>query len=618
MYHEAHKQIVEALCRATGESEEAVRPTISRPKKEFGDFASSIAFALAKKSGENPAKLATEICKRISVGKAISKAVSQGPFINFFLGDGFLLSVCLGAMEKAAKFGTEEKNGRKALVEFPSVNPNKPWHIGHLRNALLGDSVSNILEKRGFLVERQDYIDDLGLQVAQSLWGCMNLPAKPETKFDHWLGQQYVEVSKMFESGEIEPQVRKLLQKLEEPSSPLSKKSREIVESCVLAQYQTAFSYGVFHDVLVFESDIVRSIFEEGLGIVKKSPGVALESSGKNKGCLVVRLKGGEFDKMENPDKILVRSDGTATYTGKDVVFQLWKFGKLRKNFCYVKFAMQPNGKVALKTCGCSQGASDTRFGNADIVVNVIGMEQSYPQKSIKEVLVQLGFTKEAQNSIHLAYGHAVLPEGSFSGRQGTWMGYTADELLEEGAKRAYKKIHKDFDEAKKLEIAKSVALGAIRFSFLKVSPEKRIVFDWESALSFEGDSGPYLMYCVARMNSIIKKAAGDTGLNAWHKKPKAAKPSGYALSWQERNLCRLVLDYENALIVSGRDLKPHVIADYCLELATAFNKFYDTSRIIGEGSTEASKARMTMLHGAKAALENSMGILGIPIIKEM
>ncbi|HQT45412.1 MAG TPA: arginine--tRNA ligase, partial [Candidatus Micrarchaeota archaeon] len=395
----------------------------------------------------------------------IKSCTVAGPYLNFTLCDSYVLDLCGKAASGALAGGLFGK-GRKALVEFPSVNPNKPWHIGHLRNALLGDSVARLLEFSGYKVEREDYIDDLGLQVAQSLWGVLHLPNKPEGKFDHWLGMQYVDVSRRFEAKEIDEGVRKLLHEIEHGDGPTAKKSREIVEMCVKAQYQTSYSYGIYHDVLVFESDIVRNVFSEGLEKIKSSGAIAQETEGKNKGCLVAKLTGAQFDNMESPDKVLIRSDGTATYTGKDIVFQLWKFGKLASAFKYAEFDAQPNGKTAYKTDSFT-GTKAMDFGGADLVINVIGMEQAYPQSVIRQILMKMGFEKESENSMHLSYEHATLPEGRFSGRAGTWVGYSADELLAEGERRAFARITKEFSDEQKEEIAHAVALGAIRFAFL-------------------------------------------------------------------------------------------------------------------------------------------------------
>lgn len=610
MYFSALNHVSSALSAATGLSKGEIASSITVPKPSFGDLSSSVCFSLAKQQKKNPAQLATEIAKSIKQDSVIKSCQPAGPYLNFTLTDSFVLNSCLEATS-IGKAGSNLGMGKKVLVEFPSVNPNKPWHIGHLRNALLGDAVARLLEFANYKVEREDYIDDLGLQVAQSLWGVLNLPAKPEGKFDQWLGHQYVEVAKRFEAKEIESDVRRLLHEIEHGNGETAKKSREIVERCVKAQYQTSYNYGICHDVLVFESDIVKNVFSEGLEKIKSSGAVVQETEGKNKGCLVAKLSGAGFDNMESPDKVLIRSDGTATYTGKDVVFQLWKFGKLSGGFSYGEFEAQPDGRVAYKTDSFSSSSKTMDFGGADMVINVIGMEQAYPQMVIRAILSKMGYGREAENSIHLSYEHATLPEGRFSGRAGTWIGFSADELLEEGQKRALARITKDFAEGKKREIADAVALGAIRFAFLRVSPDKKIVFEWDKALSMEGDSAPYIMYCLARSKSILAKIGPGHA-------PREFKPGlSYSLTSQERELARNVMLFEMAAQNAAAGFKPHSMADYALDLASSFNRFYATSRIAGT-SGEELEARMAILLGSKAAIEKSLGLLGIPALDEM
>ena len=252
-----------------------------------GDFSSKIAFIVAKTKKENPAKIAGEIVKELEKRKSknIKKIEAAGPYINFFLSDEAFTSIVREINEKKEKYGSSELgNGQRVLLEFPSVNPNKPWHIGHLRNALLGDSIGRILEFNGEEVHRMDYIDDLGLQVAQSLWGVLNLNDKKEGKFDQWLGEQYVAVAKKIaEDKKIEEEVRGILKEMEEGNNNIAKLGRNLAEECVESQYQTAFKYGIYHDSLVFESDIMREVFSKGLEYLKNNKAVVLEKEGKNK-----------------------------------------------------------------------------------------------------------------------------------------------------------------------------------------------------------------------------------------------------------------------------------------------------------------------------------------------
>ncbi|MCX6773037.1 MAG: arginine--tRNA ligase [Candidatus Micrarchaeota archaeon] len=504
MFIQLREKLAEAIAEAAGVPVTEAERSIELPKGQFGDVASSICFALAKKEKKNPVELARNIAGKIQLPNWVAYVKVEGPYLNFLLSDAFYAELVAKVAEQKGEFGKAHKKRGKTIVEFPSVNPNKPWHIGHLRNALLGDAVARIIEYTGETVERTDYIDDLGLQVAQSFWGFLHLGKKPTGKLDLWLGQEYVEVSKRFEKDEkIQGEVRALLKQMEEGDNKSARDCRKLVEDCVVAQYETAFKFKVYHDVLIFESDILKTIFQEGMELLKSSNAIMKETGGKNAGCWVAKMTSPEFANMESPDKILIRSDGTATYTGKDVIFQLWKFGLLKNDFKYEKCTVQPNDKTLHMSSHHATGGKG-KFGKATRVLNVIGMEQAYPQKVIKEILLSMGYKKEAEHSVHLSYEHVWLEDEKFSGRQGTWIGFTADELYAEGFKRAEGKIKPEVGGAERGKIATSIAAGAIRFAFLRTTPEKKIIFSWDTALSLEGDSAHYIIYAHARAHKIL------------------------------------------------------------------------------------------------------------------
>lgn len=572
------------------------------------DFSSKIAFIVAKTKKENPAKIAGEIANELNKKKSVNikKIEAVGPYINFFLSNRAFAAIIKEVNEKKDKYGSSE-NGReeRVLLEFPSVNPNKPWHIGHLRNALLGDSIGRILEFSGEEVHRMDYIDDLGLQVAQSLWGVINLKEKQEGKFDQWIGEQYVKVAKKIaEDKQVEEEVRKILKEMEEGDNEIAKKGRELAEECVKSQYQTAFKYGIYHDSLVFESDIMREVFSKGLEYLKNNKAVVLENEGKNKGCLVVKIDNEEeFGKMENPDKVLIRSDGTAVYTGKDVIFHLWKFGIVKNEFSYSDFIAQPNGKVAKKS---DKKGRKEKFSNATKVINVIGVEQAYPQKVIVEVLRKLKNEKEANSLKHLAYEQVWLPEGKFSGRAGTWVGYTADELAQEAKSRALEKIKSEFEKEEREEISRIVGIGAIRFAFLKISAEKKITFKWEDALNMDGDSGPYVQYAYVRTNGIISKT-----------KIKGESRE-IEFNESERELIKALSKFKEVSQKSAREMTTHNLAQYAIEVATKFSSFYANTQVINEEDLENTKARLALVGATGIVLKNTLNLLGIECPERM
>lgn len=407
-------EVASLLSGPCGIKTEDLLPTVELSREGFGDLSSKAAFALAKEKKENPAKIAAGLAPKLQgKSKSFSKVEAVGPYINFYFSNDAYADILKDILKSKAKYGRGTKKKKKVLIEFPSVNPNKPWHIGHLRNAILGESISRLLKFDGNEVEKMNYIDDLGLQVAQSLWGVLELGRRPVGKYDQWLGEQYVEVSKRFETQAlVQEDVRRILKKIEEGDNEIANRGRLLAEECLKAQYVTSFNFGIFHDVMVFESDIMRTVFEEGVDFLKKSKAVELEKEGKNAGCWVVKLtEEFGFGKMENPDKVLIRSDGTALYTGKDVIFHLWKFGKLKTKFKYAPFIKQPDGSTSYKTY--FQG-KDMKFGHANEAINVIGVEQRYPQRVIVEVFKRLGFDKEAKDLHHLSYELVGLPDAKF------------------------------------------------------------------------------------------------------------------------------------------------------------------------------------------------------------
>ena len=585
---------------------------LETPREQFGDVASPIAFELAKAEKRPPRRIAEELLAAIPADPLVEKVeVAGAGYLNFHYSTPVLAAMVLGEIRKnAERYGSVDVGkGRKALVEFPSVNPNKPWHIGHLRNALLGDSVARVLEFAGFRVEREDYIDDLGLQVAQSLWGYMNLGGEVKGKLDHWLGEQYVEVAKRFEEPSVNAQVREIMKALERGEGDIAKLGRELSLKCVLAQYETAFRLGIFHDVLVWESDIVRTRMSEAALKEAVEKGAAeKETAGKNAGCIVARLERlEEFAGMESADKVLVRGDGTMTYTGKDLAFQMWKFGLIPSNFKFRKLMEQPDGKPLYST---DRQGSAMPFGKADVVINVIGSEQSYPQKVLRSMLRLMGYEEQAKNSVHLAYEHAELPEGRMSGRKGTWVGFTADEVVEETVKEAMKQIRErfpDMGEEEKKKIAEVVGIGALKFDLLKTTPEKKIIFRWEEALRFEGDTAPYIQYSHARAARILEKAGGAPGEVVY----------SAITTPDEKRLVKMLARFPGAVEQAALHYRPHIIAEYLLALSDSFSKFYQNCPVL-QAEEPVRSARLTLVKSYKTVVKSALRLLGIEAPERM
>ncbi|MGC9099359.1 MAG: arginine--tRNA ligase [Candidatus Micrarchaeia archaeon] len=584
-----------------------IHATLSTPKEEFGDISSSIAFRLARERKTAPHIIASELMKHLGGGKLIKEIKELDGYLNAFVDESAYAKLVIESVRSLGeKYGRSEAGkGKKVIVEYPSVNPNKPWHIGHLKNALLGDSIARILSFCSYNVEREDYIDDLGLQVAESLWGYLNLGDKPDKKFDQWLGEEYVKVNNVMKERDISSEINALLKKMEDSSTSEARLSREFAENCVKAQYETAFNYRCYHDILVWESDIVRAkLLERALEQTSKGGAIEKPSSGKYANCLVANLEklGSIFSELKNLEesmKVLVRSNGTATYLAKDLAFHMWKFGIIKGDFLFEEFIRQPNGEMLYTT---SSLGKEMPFGNADIVINVIGSAQQHEQLMLKALLAVAGYEEKAMNLVHLSYGEVELEEGSLHGRSGGWIGkgknYTADDLLSEVKSKAMEFV-KDMPSEEREKIANEVALGAIRFEFLRSSPEKKTIFSWEKALNFEANSGPYCMYTYARASKIIEKA-GSANFEVDYSK----LTRGY--DFKLIKLLGLMPDYVEK---ACNELRPNIISDYLLELSSLFSKFYEAMPVL---KSNAVGIRLAIVDSTRQVIKNMLLLLGI------
>ncbi len=603
-----------------GESE--IYASMSVPKAEFGDLSSSICLRIAKVAGTKPSDVAERIIGdgRKLLGKGYIKELKNANgYINAFFDEKrYAYDTLKSVMELKGNYGLSMMgNGKRVMIEFPSVNPNKAWHIGHLLNALIGDSISNILSACGYSVERENYIDDLGIQVAQSLWGYLNLGNKPDKKFDTWLGEQYVSVNRMLSDEKVKKEIDALMKKMEEGGNEDAVKARELAERCVKANIETASAYRIYHDVMMWESDIVRT------GMLSKAMNIAIEKGaasrsddGKYAGCIIVDLKklkgiAKDFDNPNEESKVLIRSNGTATYVAKDLAFHMWKLGILKGDFKYSRFLeSQYNGKP-LYTTGSS--GEDMQFGGAEIAINIIGSEQRYPQLILKSMFSLMGMNELAEKLIHVAYGEISLKGGTLSGRSGGWMGsdhvYTADALLADAKEKVIEKAKESKRKVDAADVADSVAVGAIRFAFLKTNPEKKIVFSWDDALSFDGNSGPYCMYTYARANSILDRAnvssltINEIDFSAVERK-------------YDFELIKAMGRAQEVVEKAATEYRPDIIAEYLIELSSGFSKFYESTKVIGSGDAEGYRIAIVM--ALMQVLGNFMKLLGMEPVAKM
>ena len=571
------------------------------PDPKLGDLASTICFDLAKSLHKSPTWLATELSKAIEPGGLIARVEIAGSYINFFVDVPKLAELTLRTIEQAdSKYGSLDiGKGRKVVIEHTSVNPTKPLHIGHGRNAVIGDSMARILRALGYEVEVQNYIDDMGRQVAETLLAYRLIKRKPPAKFDHVLGLIYSDMHKRLgRDPKLEQQVGEVLAQLEHGKGPTVRRARQLAERCVRANLETTDRLGISYDLLAWESDIARSgMLKEALERLQATPCV-IEGTGERAGTLILRLADFGIG-----DKVLVRSDGTAVYTARDIAYQLWKFGRTKAGLLFKLHSKRPDGTKTHTTV--QRGRASTKFGNATKVVNVIGAEQRFPQQVVFTALKALGLEKEHENSHHLAYEHVWLPSGRFSGRKGTWVGFSVDDAVEEAVARAYVVVREHAPKASerfKREAAEFVGAGAVRYSLLSTSPEKKIVFKWEEALNFDRNSGPAVQYSHARACSILRKAKRRGGKH----------PSDVFKLPQEQYLIKFLSKFPEILREAEEKLQPHLLAQYAAEVALAFNTFYEAAPVIEAETPELRAARLRLVNCVRIVLRNSLGLLGI------
>lgn len=597
------------------------------PNPALGDVAYTVAFRLAKELRKNPVQIAAELSEKLRKilpqEPLVRRVESKGPYLNIFLDPGQLAKLVVSAVQvRGAEYGTStEYNGIRALIESPAVNPSKPWHIGHARNAVIGDTLCNILQAAGQEVVRLDYINDLGLQIAQLVWKLRNTDEKwTEGKYDHYLGRLYVGVQEAFENDKrVEEEIRETSRNLELLDSEAAKASARMVADCLKSQNQTSYRLGIYHDYQVWESAIAHSgLLERAKKMMLECECVTKLETGEMAGCTVVMLdKLDEFKDMQEPYKVLFRSDGTRTYTGADLAFQMWKFGIVKDPFQYELFEKQPNKKPVFRTVVKGQRR---RLGKFDYVFNVIAAGQAHPQKLIYTILDLLGYKEQSANSRHVAYEFVGLEDVDFSGRKGTWIGYTCDDVLdklEEMARKEVEKRNPEASEKSKADVAKRIAVGALRYFMLKASPERKIVFRWNEALDFNGDAGPYLQYSVARAQRIVEKTQDEepvpADLTLLSSEPETALVKAISRFPHEvQEIARAVMEstWETSF-TSNR------LTTYGYELATLFSKFYDSCPVL-KGEPEVRAARLELVRAFKATMTNCLALLGIPVVERM
>ncbi len=578
------------------------------PEGKSGDYGSPVAFGLAKTLRQNPVVIAQSLLEQLELPPGVARAEAVGPYLNFHLDPGAFVEQFVTAVSVLPK------RNQKAIVEHTSVNPNKEAHVGHLRNIVLGDACARILKAAGFEVEVQNYIDDTGRQAAESIFAVSYFGEaySGAEKYDHWLGKLYVRLGQAKETdGEtIERGVSEVMHRLERGEL------RAEIENVLRSQLETYYALGAEYDLLVWESDIVRSGFlAQALDVLGGSENVFRPTDGKFAGALVMDVSS-FLPGLEQPLVVLVRSDGNAMYVAKDIGTQFWKVG-LFEGLKFSTFDAQPSGKPLYTSAPEGDLHPDGRtFAHADEIINVIDTRQSHPQTIVKTALALTDTAQGFDSSHHLAYEVVTLEGQAMSGRKGVTL--AIDTVLDEAKRRARAVVEEKNPELPSIEaVARQVGVGALRFAMLKSEARRVIDFRWEQALSLQGDSAPYVQYAHARACSILRAAdkAGVTESGAdW------SRVGGLEVKLAQE-LARLPEVVETA----ARDYAPHLVAQYCLDVATAWNGFYNHRDASGKPDTQVLKAeaglreaRVALVRKVKETLGDALGLLGIEAPEEM
>jgi len=629
------------------------------PNVGLGEYALPLSFELAKKLRKPPRKIAEEVVAGLGQVPGFEKfEVAGAGYINARINREEAARLLLDP--KATHPGSA--SGKKILVEHTSINPNKAAHIGHLRNAILGDTFVRLIQAAGAHVDVQNYIDNTGVQVADVVVGFLYLEKKGKSEiealvaaplngkpFDYYCWDLYARVSQWYEESKENLKLRlQTLHDIERGGNDAAEIGKLISTAIIRRHLETMERLDIEYDFLPQESEILHLHFWESAFEQLKQKGVLyFETEGKNKGCWVMKravspqtakkqaaAEGNEApeakEAKDGPDedaKVIVRSNRTVTYVGKDIAYHLWKFGLLGRDFGYQRFYRYPNGRQVW--ISAETGEKDhPHFGGVNAIYNVIDSRQADPQNNVIEAIRGLGYTEQAEDYHHFSYemvaltprcamelGYDVSEEDQkrsyieVSGRKG--FGVKADDLLDSLIAAAQKEVdsrHPEMSEQDRHEIASQIAIGALRYFMLKFTKNSVIAFDFKEALSFEGETGPYAQYAIVRATNIFRKA----GLSA---EEILSGQIDLRFLKEDDELWELWLragQLSSMIEQCIATTEPAYAAKYAFQLAQQFNNFYHKHHILTEADEAKKRFLLATAAVVRRALVQSLELMGI------
>ncbi len=640
------------------------------PRIELGEVASPVCFELAKRLKRSPRQIAQEIVGELGKIEGVGRLeVAGGGYINAFLDRPAFFQAAIG---RAGHEGaTAPPDAPKNIVEHTNINPNKAAHIGHLRNAALGDTFVRLLRHTCHRVEVQNYVDNTGVQVADVVVGFQQLeknsPAEvraraDQPRFDYFCWDLYVRVTQFFEEDPARQALRAETLKAIEGHQGAASEIAEVVSTAIVrCHLRTMERLGVEYDLLPRESEILRLQFWDAAFRLLRERGVIRKAtSGKNAGCWVMQMaaaggaaQASEEATDEDDAKIIVRSNGTVTYVGKDIAYQLWKFGLLGRDFRYAPFHTHPSGHTVWASCANGGVPDAPAFGKGERVYNVIDTRQTYLQNVVVVGVRALGFGAQADRSIHFSYEVVALTprcasEMGFtfsaeeaqrsyvevSGRKG--LGVKADDLLDqlEAAARAeVDQRHPQAPGSERAAVSHAIAIGALRYFLLKYTRNTVIAFDFKDALSFEGETGPYCQYAAVRARNIFRKWAEQEGQSPGKAEDTSKDSGGMDIRCAPPSVNRFLAapngnDLWELILLAGSlgtqveaavaAQEPAFVAKFVFQLAQSFNNFYHKHHVLSEEDEQKKVFLLLLTRLVERQLVSALELLGIEAPQKM